>query len=428
MRLCLATEWRATTQSPKPVEMGIRELVGVGDYKKLITARFLSNIGNGMSPIAMSFGVLELEGTNEFSLSIVMFSVWVPMILLMLFGGVIADRVKRTLLVGGMDLIAAAITVIQALLFMTDTATVPLLCLTNVFFGIGVAMWWPAFGGLMPEIIQEHQLQSANSMMGFMANFGNIIGAFLGGSIVAFAGPEWALLIDGASFVGAGLLVLAIRVGNTPPKETKEVTMLDDLVHGWREVVSRQWVIAVIASFAFINMAFESVITVLGPLQFDRVYHGARDWGIVMGSESLGMLFGVVLALKYRPRQPLRAAMIAILLPSVFMFVIGLHPPILVVVPFAFMAGVGIDIFAVLWMTAVQSRIPTGSLSRVFSYDALGSNILVPLGLVIAGPLAARTSPSTALIAGSVIAVIATLLCFSAREVRHLPEAVTTDS
>jgi hypothetical protein len=79
-------------------------------------------------------------------------------------------------------------------------------------------------------------------------------------------------------------------------------------------------------------------------------------------------------------------------------------------------------------MTAVQTRIPTTSLSRVFSYDALGSNILVPLGLVIAGPLAARTSPSTALISGSVLALIATLLCFSAREVRHLPEAVTTDS
>jgi len=76
----------------------------------------------------------------------------------------------------------------------------------------------------------------------------------------------------------------------------------------------------------------------------------------------------------------------------------------------------------------LQSRIPTGSLSRVFSYDALGSNILVPLGLVIAGPLAAQTSPSTALLAGSVIAVIATLMCFSAREVRHLPEIIAAEN
>ena len=87
-----------------------------------------------------------------------------------------------------------------------------------------------------------------------------------------------------------------------------------------------------------------------------------------------------------------------------------------------------VDPTHVVGLSPFQLGIPTGSLSRVFSYDALGSNILVPLGLVIAGPLAARTSPSTALIAGSVIAVIATLLCFSAREVRHLPEAVTTDS
>ena len=402
--------------------MSIRELAGVGNYKKLVTARFISNVGNGMSPIAMAFGVLELKGATEFSLSIVMFSVWVPMVILMLFGGVIADRVNRTLLVGGMDVFAAGVTILQAVMFLTHTATVPLLCITNAAFGVGVAMWWPAFGGLMPEIVEEEHLQSANSVMGFLANSGMILGAFIGGVLVATTGPGWALIVDGTSFVFAGILVLMIKLAPRKDRDDKESSMIDDIVHGWREVRSRHWVIAVVVAFAFFNMAFEAVITVLGPLQFKTEYGGAKDWGIAMGAQGLGMLLGVTAAMKVRPKEPMFAAMIAIMAPAALIFVFALHPPLPIVVAAAFVAGFGLDVFFILWVTTVQSHVPKELLSRVFSYDALGSNILVPFGLIVAGPFAARTSPSFALFAGATVSVIAILATFAVREVRHIPE------
>ena len=407
--------------------MSLRELAGVGNYKKLVTARFISNVGNGMSPIAMSFGVLELKGATEFSLSIVMFSVWVPMVILMLFGGVIADRVNRTLLVGGMDIFAAGVTILQAVLFLTDTANIPLLCVTNAAFGVGVAMWWPAFGGLMPEIVEEEHLQSANSIMGFLANSGMILGAFIGGVLVAATGPGWALAVDGASFVVAGVLVLMIRLAPRTAREDKESSMLDDIVHGWHEVRSRHWVIAVVFAFAFFNMAFEAVITVLGPLQFKTVYGGAKDWGIAMGAQGLGMLLGVTAAMRLRPKEPMLAAMIAILAPAALIIVFAAHPPLPIVVGSAFVAGFGLDVFFILWVTTVQSHVPKDLLSRVFSYDALGSNILVPLGLIVAGPFAAQTSPSFALFTGSAIAVVAILATFAVRDVRHIPP-IRTDA
>ena len=408
--------------------MALRELAEVGNYKKLVTARFISNVGNGMSPIAMSFGVLGLEGTNEFSLSLVMFSVWVPMVVLMLFGGVIADRVNRTLLVGGMDIFAAAVTILQAVLFLTHTANIPLLCITNAAFGVGVAMWWPAFGGLMPEIVEEEHLQSAKSVMAFLANFGMIIGAFIGGVLVATTGPGWALGIDGLSFILAGALVLMIRLEDRESRQDNESSMLNDIVHGWREVRSRHWVVAVVIAFAFYNMAFEAMITVLGPLQFDTIFGGADDWGLAMGAQGLGMLLGVAVAVKFRPKEPMAAAMVAILAPVMLMYVIAVHPPMVVVVPAAFVAGFGLDVFFILWVTTVQKHIPQDLLSRVFSYDALGSNILVPVGLIVAGPLASRTSPSTALLIGAIIGTVSILATFAVRDVRHMPELATTNS
>ena len=163
--------------------LDLKTLWKIKRFRILLTARTLSNIGNGMSPIAMAFGVLSLPGSNASSLSWVTASHMVPIVLFLLLGGVVADRMGRARVVGVTDIIGAFVVATSGVLFLTDQATVPLLCVNAFVFGILNAMWWPAFAGLLPEVVPSENLQAANSLVGLGANVGFTLGATMGAGI-----------------------------------------------------------------------------------------------------------------------------------------------------------------------------------------------------------------------------------------------------
>ena len=81
-------------------------------------------------------------------------------------------------------------------------------------------------------------------------------------------------------------------------------------------------------------------------------------------------------------------------------------------------AGIGIDIFGVIWLTSIQRSIPSDSLSRVMSYDAFGANVFVALGLVTAGPLAQWIGTGRSLIVMGLVSISAIIATLSVRDVR----------
>lgn len=86
----------------------------------------------------------------------------------------------------------------------------------------------------------------------------------------------------------------------------------------------------------------------------------------------------------------------------------------------AFCTGLFIEIFGVLWDTAMQQHIPRDRLSRVSSYDSLGSFVLIPLGLAVAGPLADSIGTRATLLGAAMLVVVPTALVLASREVRTL--------
>jgi hypothetical protein len=94
--------------------------------------------------------------------------------------------------------------------------------------------------------------------------------------------------------------------------------------------------------------------------------------------------------------------------------------PVVAVAACAFVAGLGLEVFGVLWDTTMQQEIPAEKLSRVYSYDALGSFVLVPVGLAVAGPVAAAVGTSEALLLAGAVNLAATLAVLGVRDVRTL--------
>ena len=394
----------------------VQALARYKGFTKLALARFISNVGNGITPIALSFGVLGLPNGTASQLSLVLGSQMVPLLVFMLFGGVVGDRYKRNKIVGGSDIIGSAFVMVSATSFIFGFVSIPLLCVMGALFGFLNALWWPAFSGVLPEILPKAELQRGNSVIGLLTNFGYTGGALLGGVLVAIAGSGWALAVDALSFFIAGVLVWTIDL----PRIIRDgsSTMFHQLREGWREFISRKWVVSVVLCFTFINLAYESTLGVLGPLAIKESGYGPREWSLILAASTVGMIITGLALLRFTLRKPLIYGITPMLFMSAWIFSITFSTEIWIPVLISFFAGVAIEIFYVAWSTSMQHNIPEESYSRVISYDALGSYALAPIGLIFIGPLAEQIGTKNALYTLAALVFVATISALSVREVR----------
>ncbi len=396
----------------------MRELKSYPGFYSLAASRFISNVGNGISPIALAYGVLSLPGATGKDLSIVMAARYVPLLGFMLFGGVIADRFQRNRLVGSSDIIGSFVAGISAISLIAGFSSTWLLALMGGIFGILNAIWWPAMSGVLPEIVPKEKLQEGNAVVGLLTNIGYIVGTLGGGIIVSTIGAGWGLLADAITFFIAGVIVWFLPI--TGRIKDKSPGIIHDLKVGWREFISRSWVIAMVFTFALINMAFDSMLSVLGPLNFNDLKSGPQHWSYNLAGLSLGMLIGGLWILKIKLKHPLFIAMILIALSSVWDFTLAFDFPLAVSILASVFSGISLEIFMVTWNTSLQHHVPEESYSRVSSYDTLGSFGIAPLGIVIAGPLAMHFGVNSILLVTGLTTLIAATASLFVPSVRNL--------
>jgi MFS family permease len=176
----------------------------------------------------------------------------------------------------------------------------------------------------------------------------------------------------------------------------------------------------VVAAAAVGNTVWMGATMVLGPIVAKQYLGGAASWGFILASQGAGLLAGGLLLLRYRPQRLLLIGMGAFsvaALPIVFMASLRSTP---VIAAGYFVAGVTLEIFSIMWATALQQYIPLEKLSRVSAYDALGSIVFIPLGLSLAGPVADAIGLTEALWLAAALGTASTLAALCVRDVRDL--------
>jgi len=348
-------------------------------------SRLVSDLGTGIAPIALAFGVLDLPGADAGDLGLILFAAAVPRVVFMLLGGVVADRVDRGRLMVLAEVLAGLAQLVAGALLLTGTATVGLLCALAVVNGTAFSLFYPAYAGLVPSLVADPaDLQSVNALLRLSTNIAGILGTALGGLLVATLGAGLALVVDSLTFfLSAGLIwALGERARGRGGASGSAIA---DLRDGWREFTARRWVWGVVLLFSLMNIGFSSALGVVGPVRSLESWDGPATWALLLACFSAGTVAGVVLAIRLRPGRPLLLAMA--IAPVMALPVVAMAPPlpVVVVAVLAFAAGVSSDVFEVLWITALQNNIPAESLSRVSSYDYLGSLAFVPIGLAVSG-------------------------------------------
>jgi MFS family permease len=387
------------------------------NFRLLLGCDVISALGTGIAVVAIPFAVFAVGGTAA-DVGYVATSYTLPTVAFLLWGGVVADRLPRQLVMTAANAVQALAQAGSAALVLSGKAQVWELMALAAARGAGLGFYFPAAQGLIPQTVPAHQLSQANAIARTGRNIALIGGSSLGGILVGLAGPGWGLAVDAAGYASAGALRVGMRFPGVPAAPAAR--MLRQLHDGWREFISRRWLWAIVGQFAWIVAIISAANSVLGPVVARAHLGGARGWGAIVAAQAVGAVAGGIVMIRFRPQRMLLAATLAVPMLAVFLFALALPVGTTVVAAAAFAAGVAVEVFGVNWATTMQQEIPPAMLSRVSAYDALGSFAMAPAGTAVAGPLATVFGTSAVLTVGGVIIVVLTGLVLGVPEVRGL--------
>ena len=278
--------------------------------------------------------------------------------------------------------------------------------------GAASAFTFPAMAGIVPLIVDRTRLQPANALLAFSRSGLTVIGPAVAGLLVVTVGPGWALAFDALTYLVAIVCLWQVRLPRATRPAPERTSML-------RRAARRLGGVHV-ADLA-VGRGRRLRAAQRDPLRCARRARAARleprpalgesGWGLALSAEAVGTVVATVVMLRSRVRHPLRAGMIAIAAIAVPMVMLGVAVDVALVFAM-FVAGCGRRGVQRRLGTAMQEHMPEAVLSRVSSYDALGSFVAMPLGIVAVRRRSPTVDPETLLVvSGGLYAVLALGRC-----------------
>jgi len=396
------------------------------NFARYLAAVTVSTLGSGMATVALAFAVLEFGGATE--LGIVLLAREIPIVVFLLLGGVFADRLPRRAILVGSDIVKGGAQIITAALLFSGAAQVWNVALLQGIFGVAAAFSRPATIGLIKEAVNDDHLQEANAVVLLSYNVVSVAGPAIGALTVAAGSPALAIVVDSLTFFASAGLTASMRLARTIRLATASV--LGDLRAGWRELTERSWAVAIIVSFGLFQLTYFPAFLVLGPVVARDELGGAGAWGAILAIESAGAVAGGLYALRLRVARPLVACQLLVLPAGLLLAALAVPLPLAAIAAVSFLTGIGFSLGNTLWITALQRNVPDHVLSRISSYDWLGSIALNPLGYALIGPIAAMIGASQSLAVAAVMNVAVCLSVLLVPSVRGIgmtaPDAVAS--
>jgi MFS family permease len=387
------------------------------DFRLLWGGQTISFVGDAAFIVALGWRVTDLTGKAS-SLGFVLALESLAMLTTLLWGGVLADRYSRRLLMISSDIARAVVTAVFFALDMSGHLTLAQILVLAAFFGAADGFFQPAFGGIVPLVVEQPWLASANSWIGIARQGSAIVGPALAAGLYGAPGPSTVWAIEAVSFlVSAGALFLA------RPRVTEPAAKLGlgkELAAGFRYVISVPWIWTGIGAATVILMLAMAPFTALLPRVVQAHYHrGVGSYGLLFSAMAAGMVAGSLVWARWHPRRGRVAICFAAFgINDVGIVVLALSPWYPVAVGAAVWRGFWIGVGISAWMTLISELVPEHLLSRVLSFDFFGSMGLTPVGFVLAGVVASSVAPTTVLAIGGALGCLLWFVPLGWRQVR----------
>lgn len=375
------------------------------DFRLLWGGQMISFVGDAAFIVALGWRVTDLTHKAS-SLGYVLALESLAMLTTLLWGGVLADRYSRRRLMIGSDLARAAV---MLALFGVDAGghlALDDVLVLGVLFGLADGFFQPAFSGIVPLVVEQPMLPSANSWLGIARQGSAVVGPAVAAALYGTVGPQVVWAIDAGSFVvsASALWLARPRAVQAEP----QLGLRSELAVGFRYVISVPWIWTGIGAATVILMLAMAPYTALLPRIVQTHYHrGVGSYGLLFSVMAAGMVAGSLAWAKWHPPRGRVALCFASFgINDVGIVVLALSPWYPLAVVAAVWRGFWIGLGIASWTTLVTELVPEHLLSRVFSFDFFGSLGLTPVGFALAGAVAAVVAPTTVLAVGGALGAL----------------------
>ncbi|WP_225854337.1 MFS transporter [Micromonospora sp. ALFpr18c] len=374
-------------------------------FRWLLAGRTMSILGNTVAPIGLALAIIDAGGSAG-TIGIVVGARSAGNLLFVLAGGILADRFPRRLVLEGSSAASAVTQALVAWYVLSGGNSLAPLTLLALLNGICAAFASPASSALLPQTVPSELRPQANAAMRLTLNLCAVTSGALAALFLLVAAPGWLIAFDAFCFAVAGVLFSRVRVAASTA--SKKESLMSQVRGGWVAFSEQKWLWQAIVGSTLMNLCYSGTIPVLGPIIAEETF-GSHLWGLVLGAQVFGLTVAAALIMRSGRRISLRLGLLALPLGAALPLTLGVYPVFAVLLLAAFVGGLSMEIFGTVWETTLQDRIEPDKLGRVYSYDALGSFVGVPLGQVLVGPVSAELSLRTTLIIGGVLMVGAAL-------------------
>jgi len=400
-----------------PIKDGLfkKGALSSSQFRWFYWGRTISLFGSAMTPVALAFAVLQTRHGQDLLGGILAAEI-LPMVLLLLIGGSVADRIRRDRLILMSNVGSGLSQTGMAVIVLTGANPYWMFPLAIVNGGLG-AFASPAMRGIIPEIVESEMIKEANSLQNAARSTARVVGPAVAGLLVAGVGGGWGIAMDAISFFLAAACMSRVHIPSHAVVDGNSI--LQQMREGWSYFRSRRWIWSITAAFTLMNPIQMGVWQVLGPVIAKHSF-GSVGWGVTLSVKAVGLLVASLAMLRMPLRRPVRAAMLAISLSGIPMIVLGQGYALPVLMMAALLAGVGSTISGIAWDTSLQQAVPTKLLSRVCAFDDFGSYIMIPLGEILAVPIGDIFGNRAVATLGGIAFIVIALLPLLDRSVRQM--------
>ena len=382
----------------------------IRDFRLLWTAMTVSFFGDGIYMVAIAWQVYELSNAPT-ALSAVGVAWSLPRTLFLLVGGVMTDRFERRRIMIVSDVLRGGAVATMGMLTVTGAVRLWHLIALAVVYGMGQALFAPAFGAIVPEIVPPEMLTEANSLDSLVRHAAErLFGPAVGGFTIAAVGAGGAFLVDAGTYAFSIAVLLRLETRPPPESETGQQP-LKEIKEGFAYVRSQPWLIATLLS------ALMTLLFALGPFQILLPYlvknelgGTAADLGIVLAAGGVGsVLAALMLGQHGLPRRHI-TFMYGTWAAGVGMLVLyAAASRLWHVIAAEFVAWGLFTTGLVVWTTLMHRLVPSRLLGRVTSLDWMVSTAFVPLSFALTAPVSAAVGVRATFFWGGVLGAVATL-------------------
>jgi predicted outer membrane lipoprotein len=382
------------------------------DFAFLWIGMSVSMVGDGIYVLAVAWQVYELRNTPS-ALAAVGIAWTLPQVLLMLGTGTLSDRHDRRMLMIAGDVIRFLVMGAVGILSITGNLTLGVLVVLIAGYGVGQAVFLPAFSAIVPDIVPDHQLVEANSLSQFVRPAAmTLVGPLVGGILVGAVGAGWAFVVDAGTFAFSALMISLIRTRPVHKLDAATTSLWTDMKEGVRYVRQRTWLWAALVgatlSLLFTWGPWETLVPYIVK---NDLHGGAPALGLVFGAGGVGSVTAaVVMGQRGKlPRKPVTVLYLAWALGMLMTAGFGVVRTVWQAMIVALVAESAITVLIVVWFTLLQRLVAPEILGRVSSLDWMISIAGAPLSFAIVGPLASTIGADRTLVIAGVLGAIVTL-------------------